>query len=85
MILIVFRFDAEPKPIKMKYKVISFPRSKTPSESLQTIINEHTVNGWRYTNHQYSDKLTPGKAGCFGIGAQPDFVAHVGMVVFEKE
>lgn len=69
----------------MEYKVISFPRSKTPAESLQVIIKEHAINGWQYSNHQYSDKLTPGKAGCFGIGSQPDFVVHVGMVVFVKK
>ncbi len=69
----------------MEYKVIPFSRSKTPSESLQSIIQQHATNGWEYVNHQYSDKLTPGKAGCFGIGSQPDFVVHVGMVVFEKK
>lgn len=69
----------------MEYKVIPFPRSKTPSESLNTLIQEHAVNGWEYHNHQYSDKLTPGNSGCFGIGAQPDFVVHVGMVVFTKK
>lgn len=69
----------------MGYKVIPFPISKNPTESLKLIIQEHAVNGGAYFNHQYSDKLTPGKAGCFGIGSQPDFVTHVGLVVFEKK
>lgn len=73
------------KMTKMEYRVIPFPRSKTPADSLQSIISQNAINGWQYANHQYSDKLTPGKAGCFGIGSQPDFVVHVGMVVFVKE
>ena len=69
----------------MGYKVIPLPNSKNPPESLKLIIQEHAVNGRAYFNHQYSDKQRPGKAGCFGIGSQPDFVTHVGLVVFEKK
>ncbi|GGG14109.1 hypothetical protein [Dokdonia pacifica] len=69
----------------MEYKVVPLFRSASPDKELQTIINQNVIDGWEYKNHQYSDKLTPGKEGCFGIGATPDTVTHVGLVVFEKK
>lgn len=68
----------------MQYKVIPFPQSKKINNQLQSIIDEHAVDGWNYINHNYSDYLLPGNAGCFGIGAKPDTVWHVGNVVFQK-
>jgi hypothetical protein len=66
------------------YKVVPFNPSDNVSDSLQRIINSETSNGWKYVNHQYSDKLQPGSAGCFGIGATPDSTVHIGFVIFEK-
>lgn len=68
----------------MAYKVVPFGRAKDVSNELQSIIDSEAVNGFKYVNHQYSDKLNPGTAGCFGIGAQPATTIHIGFVVFEK-
>lgn len=68
----------------MNYKVISFNQVKNPSNELEKIIDRETVDGYRYISHQYSDKLKPGSAGCFGIGATPNQTIHIGFVVFEK-
>ena len=69
----------------MQYKVIPFPRSKNINDELQNIINAEAINGWKYVDHNYSHYLQPGSAGCFGIGASPDTIRHVGNVVFQKE
>ncbi len=68
----------------MNYKVVPFNQSDNPGASLQGIINAESTNGYRYVGHQYSDKLRPGSAGCFGLGATPTTTIHVGFVVFEK-
>ena len=67
------------------YKVVPFNPSDNVPSSLQRIIDIEAVNGWKYVNHQYSDKLKPGSAGCFGIGATPDSTVHIGFVIFEKK
>ena len=67
-----------------KYKVVPFSPSNNIPSSLQGIIDSEAVNGWRYVNHQYSDKLQPGSSGCFGIGATSDSTIHVGFVIFER-
>ena len=69
----------------MKYKVVPFPQSSNINNQLQSIIDEHGVDGWVYVNHNYSHYLKPGNAGCFGIGAKPHTIWHVGNVVFHKE
>jgi hypothetical protein len=68
----------------MAYKVVPFGQSDNVSGELQRIIDSEAVGGYKYISHQYSDKLKPGTAGCFGIGAQPAVTVHVGFVVFEK-
>jgi len=72
------------KPNK-NYKVVPFNPSDNVSQSLQSIIDSHSINGWEYVNHQYSDKLKPGSTGCFGLGATPDSIIHIGVVVFKKK
>lgn len=67
------------------YKVVPFNPSDNVPDSLQGIIDREAVNGWKYVNHQYSDKLKPGSAGCFGIGATPDSTVHIGFVIFERK
>lgn len=67
------------------YKVVPFNQSDNVPSSLQRIIDSEAVNGWEYVNHQYSDKLKPGSAGCFGIGATPDSTVHIGFIIFEKK
>lgn len=74
----------ESKNNQINYKVVPFSQSNNISGSLQGIIDSESVNGWRYLNHQYSDKLQPGSSGCFGIGATPDSTIHVGFVIFER-
>ena len=69
----------------MQYKVIPFPQSKNINQTLQTIIDTEASNGWVYVNHHYHDYLKPGTNGCFGIGAKPDTIWHVGNVVFQKD
>ena len=69
----------------MSYKVVPFQRKDNVASELQRIIDSEAVGGYRYVNHQYSDKLKPGDTGCFGIGAQPATTVHIGLVVFEKE
>jgi hypothetical protein len=68
----------------MKYKVVPFNLTDNVSNTLQSIIDAESAGGFKYVNHQYSDKLYPGSAGCFGFGSKPDTVVHVGFVVFEK-
>lgn len=67
------------------YKVVPFNQSDNVPSSLQRIIDSEAVDGWKYVNHQYSDKLKPGSAGCFGIGATPDSTVHIGFIIFEKK
>jgi hypothetical protein len=69
----------------MAYKVLPFNPSKNVSDELQRIISSETAGGYRYVNHQYSDKLVPGTAGCFGIGAEPASTTHIGFVIFEQK
>ena len=69
----------------MQYKVVPFPNSKNINQQLQLIIDTEAVNGWNYAGHNYGDYLQPGSSGCFGIGAKPDSIVHVGNVVFSKE
>lgn len=69
----------------MRYKVVPFYRAKEVSKELQSIIDNNAVDGFQYVNHQYSDKVKPGNIGCFGIGAKPDTIIHVGFVIFRKE
>lgn len=69
----------------MAYKVVPFSQTDNVSSELQRIIDSEAVGGYKYINHQYSDKLRPGKDGCFGIGAEPTTTVHVGFVVFEKK
>lgn len=68
----------------MKYKVVPFPQSKNINSSLQGIIDQESLDGWKYVSHKYQHYLKPGSAGCFGLGAKPDTIWHVGHVVFEK-
>lgn len=74
-----------PDGANKNYKVVPFNPSNNVPSSLQRIINSEAVSGWKYVNHQYSDKLKHGNAGCFGIGATPDSTIHIGFVVFEKK
>ena len=69
----------------MKYKVVPLQHTQDVPSLLQEIIDSASKNGWEYVNHQYSDKLYPGKEGCFGIGSTPDTTIHVGVVIFKKE
>ena len=78
------KISSSTNQVSNNYKVCPFNQSNNIPRSLQGIIDNESVNGWKYINHQYSDKLKPGSAGCFGIGATPDTTIHVGFVVFEK-
>ncbi len=69
----------------MAYKVVPFKRTENVSSELQRIIDSEAVGGYKYLNHEYSDKLKPGNIGCFGIGATPNTYIHVGFVIFEKQ
>lgn len=68
----------------MNYKVVPFPQTKAINNDLQSIIDIESDEGWEYINHKYEDYLEPGSSGCFGLGAKPDRVWHVGHVVFKK-
>lgn len=68
----------------MQFKVVPFPHSKDINGTLQHIIDQESASGWKYVNHHHHHYLKPGTSGCFGIGAKPDTIWHVGNVVFEK-
>lgn len=68
----------------MNYKVVPFPKSKNIDQALQSIIDNESSQGWEYANHKYEHYLMPGTNGCFGLGAKPDTIWHVGHVVFKK-
>jgi hypothetical protein len=68
----------------MQYKVLNFPPSKDPQADLQRTINSEASTGWKYVCHQYNQYSTSGSEGCFGFGAKPGSIIHVGMIVFEK-
>lgn len=68
----------------MNYKVVPFPKSKNIDQALQSIIDHESSQGWEYANHKYEHYLMPGTNGCFGLGAKPDTIWHVGHVVFKK-
>jgi|GEM_PF-2916658 len=70
--------------VENNYKVVPFYQTDDVPTSLQRIIDFETASGWEYMSHQYSDKLKPGNAGCFGIGAVPDSTVHVGFVIFKR-
>ena len=69
----------------MQYKVIPFPPSKNINQELQSIVNAEAIDGWKYENHIYNNYIYPGTNGCFGFGAKPETMYHVGNVVFSKE
>jgi len=69
----------------MSYKVVPFNYTTSPSIELQSIIDAETATGYKYVNHEFSDKLHPGSSGCFGLGAKADSTVHIGFVVFEKK
>lgn len=66
----------------MSYKVIPLNPSNNVSVDLENIIETQSASGYKYVNHQYSEKVIPGKAGCFG--PKPATTVHVGFVIFEK-
>ncbi len=68
----------------MKYKVVRFRQTDQPENELDSLIVSLEPDGWEYVNHEYSTKLIPGSAGCFGFGAKPNSTQHVGFVIFKK-
>lgn len=68
----------------MQYKVVPFPKSTNIDQALQNIIDSESSQGWEYVNHKYEHYLMPGSNGCFGFGAKPDSIWHVGHVIFKK-
>ncbi len=66
------------------YKVENFPQQNDPASYLQRLIDSAANKGYKYVSHEYSSKLVPGSAGCFGFGAKPSATQHVGFVVFQK-
>jgi hypothetical protein len=69
----------------MAYKVVPFKQTNNVAGELLKIINAEEVGGYKYVNHQYSDKSNPGSNGCFGIGGQPPSTDHIGFVLFENK
>ena len=69
----------------MNYKVVPFPQTRNINDELQSILDLEASEGWEYVNHKYEHYLKPGSAGCFGLGAKPDTIWHIGHVVFKKE
>lgn len=67
----------------MAYKVVPFKQTNNVSGELIKIINSEEVGGYKYVNHQYSDKFNPGSNGCFGIGGKDASTDHIGFVLFE--
>jgi len=68
----------------MNYKITNFREGNNPAADLEKQIEEQSSQGYEYVSHQYSDKIMPGSAGCFGFGAKPQTTAHIGFIVFKK-
>jgi hypothetical protein len=79
----------------MKYRVVPFSpsmdtrdASSNPVAQFQEVIDENARDGWEYVSLEdiEFDELTPGNAGCFGIGRTPPTVntRRIYLVVFRK-
>jgi len=78
----------------MQYKVIPFVASldqkKTSSqhvaEQLQSIISQHSQQGWTYARLESVSTWVAADKGCFGIiGAKPGYATSRQVIVFNKE
>lgn len=75
----------------MNYKVVPFVAQITQKDTtskvagqLQTLINEHSTQGWEYVRLENVETQVAPENGCFGIGAKPGFNTIFKMVVFKK-
>ena len=70
---------------QMQYKVINFESCNFVAKELQKLLDKYEEQGYEYVNHEYTDKIIPGRKGFLGIGATKDIVEHVGFVVLRKK
>lgn len=77
----------------MEYKVIPFvasiDRNKDNStrvaQQLEDLIKHQANLGWTYERLESVETFIKPDSGCFGIGAQPGYMASRQMAVFSKE
>lgn len=75
----------------MNYKVVPFVAQITQKDTtatvagqLQTLINEHSAQGWEYVRLENVETAVEPESGCFGFGAKPGYRTSFKMVVFKK-
>ncbi|NQV52837.1 MAG: hypothetical protein HQ500_06620 [Flavobacteriales bacterium] len=75
----------------MNYKVVPFVAQITQKDTtatvagqLQTLINEHSSQGWEYVRLENVETKVAPDNGCFGIGGKPGFSTVFKMVVFKQ-
>ena len=54
------------------------------SGALQSVIAQHSADGWEFVGVQNHSTLVPGTNGCLGIGAVPPYPKTMSIVVFRK-
>ena len=76
----------------MEYKVIPFvpainrnkENSKEVARQLESIIENYTIQGWKYLRLESVQTFILPDLGCFGFGAKPGYNAYRQMIVFSK-
>ncbi|WP_339919595.1 hypothetical protein [uncultured Flavobacterium sp.] len=76
----------------MEYKVVPFVasieankgNSNHVAEQLESLIKNHTNQGWKYVRLESVSTFVQPESGCFGIASKPGFTTSRQMVVFEK-
>jgi hypothetical protein len=75
----------------MEYKIVPFSAQLTREDStkavavqMQTIVDAHIKEGWKYLRTDSIPTHVSGTNGCFGFGAQPAINTSCTVMVFEK-
>ncbi len=55
------------------------------AKDLESIIAQHSTEGWEFYNFYTMETMIAGSSGCFGIGATPSTMMNLGFVVFKKK
>lgn len=75
----------------MQFKVVPFTAqirqndtSANVASQMQSMIDNHTTDGWEYVRMDSVQTSVAGTSGCFGLGAQPGFTTVFNVLVFRK-
>jgi hypothetical protein len=76
----------------MQYKVMPFVANVSRTQGadmaasqLQSLIDQHSSQGWDYERLESVETVIAGSNGCFGIGARPSVTTACTMAVFSKQ